>query len=166
MTKEPKCSNDEIAVRGQRSEGRQEGWIGRSAGRCYINAVPPPCFPRAGQPLAQPSCPRDGTDSLRRACGVNPESFRGCYSQSCGYGGFCGVALGVAAREGGVRPAARSEGFAVPEGETFAMALGAALTGGALPGEPVAGAGDAAGAAVGIAISSRRKLLSLELRCA
>ncbi len=65
-----------------------------------------------------------------------------------------------------MRPAARSEGFAVPEGETFAMALGAALTGGALPGEPVAGAGDAAGAAVGIAISSRRKLLSLELRCA
>src|SRR5438046_256787 len=61
MTKEPKCSNDEIAARGQRSEGGQEGWIGRSAGRCYINAVPPPCVPRAGQPLAQPSCPpRDG----------------------------------------------------------------------------------------------------------
>ena len=83
------------------------------------------------------------------------------------YGDFGGDALAVAAGEGaalccGVTPVARSEGFAVPGGETFALALAADV----LPGEPVAGAGDAAGAAVGIAISSRRKLLSLELRCA
>src|SRR5947207_14805079 len=83
MTKEPKCSNDEIAVRGQRSEGRQEGWIGRSAGRCYINAVPPPCFPRAGQPLAQPCCPpRDGLaaaslgDQPRKLSGLLPSKLR------------------------------------------------------------------------------------------
>ena len=82
------------------------------------------------------------------------------------YGDFGGDALAVAAGEGaalccGVTPVARSEGFAVAEGETVA-----ALAADVLPGEPVAGAGDAAGAAVGIAISSRRKLLSLELRCA
>src|SRR5947199_3893805 len=83
-----------------------------------------------------------------------------------GYGDFGGVAVAVAAGERaalccGVTPVPRSEGCAVAEGETFA-----ALSAEVLPGEPVAGGGDAAGAAVGIAISSRRKLLSLELRCA
>lgn len=58
-------------------------------------------------------------------------------------------------------PAVGAAGCAFAEGETFA-----ALAAGVLPGEPVAGAGVAAGAAVGIAINSRRKLLSLELRCA
>jgi hypothetical protein len=66
---------------------------------------------------------------------------------------------------GEVVPAAGPAGCAVAEGETFA-ALADALAAGVLPGEPVAGAGDSAGAAVGIAINSRRKLLSLELRCA
>ena len=82
-----------------------------------------------------------------------------------GYG--CGEALGAAEGEtvvagGEATPAAGVAGCAIPgDGETLP-----ALAAGALPGEPVAGAGDEAGAAVGIAISSRRKLLSLELRCA
>jgi len=48
-------------------------------------------------------------------------------------------------------------------GETFA-ALAAALAAGVLPGEPVAGAIEAAGVAAGIPINSRCKLLSLALR--
>jgi hypothetical protein len=91
--------------------------------------------------------------------------------RSSGYGDFWGVALAVAAEEGvalccSVTPVPRSEGFAVPERETFALALADALAAGVLPGEPVAGAGDAAGATVGIAINSRCKLVSLALRLA
>ena len=114
---------------------------------------------------------------MARACGFNCSTanpgcggtghLARCWSQGLFYGDFCGVALAVAAGERaalccGVTPVPKSEGFAVTEGETFAPASAA----GVLPGEPAAGAGDAAGAAVGIAISSRRKLLSLELRCA
>ena len=68
-------------------------------------------------------------------------------------------------RGGEAAPAAGPEGCADAEGETFA-ALADALAAGVLPGKPVAGAGDAAGAAVGIAINSRCKLVSLALRLA
>ena len=68
-------------------------------------------------------------------------------------------------RAGDATLAAGPEGCADAEGETFA-ALADALAAGVLPGEPVAGAGDAAGAAVGIAINSRCKLVSLALRLA
>ncbi len=101
---------------------------------------------------------------------LRAESRSSPFHPLLGYGDFGGVAVAVAAGEGaalccGVTPVPRSEGCAVAEGETFA-ALSALLAAEVLPGEPVAGGGDAAGAAVGIAISSRRKLLSLELRCA
>ena len=68
-------------------------------------------------------------------------------------------------RGGEAAPAAGAAGCAIAEGETF-PALADALAAGVLPGEPPAGAGGAAGVPVGIAISSRRKLLSLELRWA
>ena len=85
--------------------------------------------------------------------------------------GYCGGdALGIAEGEGvalccGTTPAARSDGLAVEEGETFGVIPGAVL--GEVPGKPAAGVGEAAGdVAAGIAINWRCKLLSLPLRCA
>ena len=82
------------------------------------------------------------------------------------YGDGCADALGTAegetiVRAGDATLAAGPEGCADAEGETFA-ALADALAAGVVPGEPVAGAG----AAVGIAINSRCKLVSLALRLA
>src|SRR4029077_19929235 len=103
---------------------------------------------------------------VQQPCGLGGQRlFALCLQpQSRGYGDFCGDALAVAAGEGAalcccVTPVPSAEDCAVAEGETFA-----ALAAGVLPGKPVTGATEAAGAAAGIPISSRCKLLSLALR--
>lgn len=108
--------------------------------------------------------PRDRAEDAPGSRTSRLTASRTCY-------GYCGGdALGIAEGEGialccGTTPAARSDGLAVEEGETFGVIPGAVL--GEVPGKPAAGAGEAAGdVAAGSAINWRCKLLSLPLRCA